>query len=106
MFKRHQVLLSDWQIEYIQDTARRYDQSFSEILRIFLAEGMFYIVSLLCPEYRPKITGKELRDRIIKASQPSTVIGEKHKLVADIYFEARKAVEYRMQQLKKERDKD
>jgi hypothetical protein len=46
MLKRCQILLTDWQQEYIRDTAQRYDLSFSEVTRIFLSEGFLYIIPL------------------------------------------------------------
>ena len=101
MYKRCQVLLSDWQMEYLKNTAERYDLSFSEIIRIFLSGGFFYLICMSHPEYRPAVTQKELLGMIKKAANPGTPAEEKHKFIAKAYFEARKAVEYRLKALKK-----
>ena len=96
MLKRVQVLLDDWQEEYIKDAAERYDVSFSEAVRIFLSEGFLYIIPLLHPEYKSGITGKELALMTKKSGNPKTSEEERYNLVSKLYFEARKAVEYRL----------
>jgi len=101
MLKRCQVLLTDWQEEYIRNGAQRYDQSFSEVLRIFLSEGFLHLIPLLHPEYKPGIAGRQLAEMTRKAGNPNTSIEERHKLISKLYFEARKAVEYRMSKVKK-----
>jgi len=102
MLKRCQVLLTDWQEEYIRKGSERYDQSFSEVLRIFLCEGFLHLIPLLHPEYKPGITGKELAAMTRKSGNPNTTIEQRHNLVSKLYFEARKAVEYRMGKVKKQ----
>jgi len=96
MLKRCQVLLTDWQEEYLKNTAERYDQSFSEVLRIFLSEGFLYIIPLLHLEYKPGITGKHLAEMTRQAGNRNTSLEERHKLISKLYFQARKAVEYRL----------
>jgi len=105
MFKRCQVLLSDWQLEYIRNVAKRYNQSYSEVIRIFLCEGFLHIIPLLHPEYKPGITGKELARMTRKAASPKTTAAEKDSLVAKLYFEARKAVEHSLKAVKKPKKK-
>ena len=101
MLKRCQVLLTDWQEEYIRNVAERYDQSFSEVLRIFLSEGFLYIIPLLHPEFKRGITGRKLADMTRKSGNPNTSIEERHKLISKLYFEARKTVEYRLNKVRK-----
>ena len=101
MLKRCQVLLTDWQEEYIRNVAERYDQSFSEVLRIFLSEGFLYIIPLLHPEFNRGITGRKLADMTRKSGNPNTSIEERHKLISKLYFEARKTVEYRLGKVRK-----
>lgn len=100
MLKRCQILLEDWQEEYIRDVAERYDQSFSEVVRIVLSEGFLHIISLLHPEYKSKLTGKHLTEMTKKAGNSNTPEEERHKSIGKLYFETRKAVEYRMSKLK------
>jgi hypothetical protein len=105
MLKRCQVLLTDWQVEYLKNTAERYDQSFSEVVRIFISHGFLYIIPLLHPEYKPKITGRQLAEMTRKAGNPDTSIEEQHQLVSKLYFEARKVVEYRLSKVAQEKKK-
>ena len=105
MLKRCQVLLTDWQEEYLKNTAEIYDQSFSEVLRIVLSEGFLYIIPLLHCEYKPGITGKDLAEMTRKARNNDMKLEERHKLISKIYFEARKAVEYRLNKVVKRKKK-
>ena len=105
MLKRCQVLLTDWQEEYIRNTAERYDQSFSEVMRIFLSEGFLYIIPLLHPEYKSGITGKQLAEMTRKAGNRNTPLEERHKLISKLYFEARKTVEYRLNKVQTSKKK-
>jgi len=104
MLKRCQVLLEEWQQDYIKNTAERYDQSFSEVLRIFLSQGFLYIIPLMHHEYKSTISGKELVRMTKKAANPNTSQEEEHKLISRLYFEARKAVEYRLSKVKKQKN--
>ena len=103
MLKRCQILLADWQEEYIRDVAQRYDQSFSEVVRLFLSLGFMYTIPLLDPEYKVGITGKQIAQMIIEAGKPNTPIEDSHKYISKAYFEARKAVEYRLGKIKVQR---
>ena len=100
MLKRCQVLLSDWQVEYIKNFTERYDFSFSEGIRILLSEGLLYMISLLNPEYKSRIIGKELARMAKMAARNNTPLSVKHKIISEVYFEARKATEYRLNRLK------
>jgi len=105
MLKRCQVLLTDWQEEYLKNTAERYGQSFSEVIRIFLSEGFLYMIPLLHPEYKPAIGGKELVAMTRKAGNSSTSKEERHKLISKLFFEARKTVEYRLSKVERGKKK-
>lgn len=99
MLKRCQVLLEDWQLEYIKNAAERYDYSLSEVLRIFLSEGFLCVITALHPEYKPNITKKYFVEMARKAANHNTSLEEKHKSISKIYFEARKAAEYRLKKV-------
>ena len=105
MLKRCQVLLTDWQEEYLKNVAGRYDQSFSEVIRIFLSEGFLYMIPLLHPEFKSGITPKQLADMTRKSGNPNTSLEERHKLVSKLYFEARKTVEYRLSKVERRKKK-
>lgn len=103
MLKRCQILLTEWQEEYLKEVAERYDQSFSEVTRIILSEGLLYTVFLLHPEYKSGRLGKQLAEMAKKAKNNDIPEEESHKFIGKIYFEARKAVEYRQNQVKKKK---
>jgi len=103
--KRFQVLLIDWQEEYIRYISKKHNYSFSETLRIILSEGMLYIIPLLSPEYRSVITKKDLSKLIKKVAKTNSTEAERHKFISTVYFEARKAVEYRLGKAKKKKSK-
>ena len=102
MYKRCQILLTDWQEEYLKDATQVNDLSFSEMARIVLSEGILCAVSGRYPEYKPGITKKEHAQMMKKGANPATTPEEKHRLIAKIYFEARKAAEYRMKKVRKQ----
>ena len=103
MLKRHQVLLEDWQVEYIQVLSDVYDVSLSEALRVVLSIGTLSIVDILSPEYKSGLTKEEIGKKIKKGGLSTTSNEEKHKDISRLYFEARKATEYRLSKLKKKR---
>jgi len=105
MLKRCQVLLDDWQEEYIKDAAERYDLSFSEVVRIFLSQGFIQAVRQLNPEYKTGMTLKQFTKMATTRGRPSSPIEEQRKFIGEIYFEARKAVEYRLSKVRNNKKK-
>jgi hypothetical protein len=99
MLKRFQVLLEDWQAEYLRILMDLYDLSFSEANRFLFSLGALQGINLVLPEYDIKID-KEVVKKFIseKATQE-----ERHKILSKLYFETRKAVEYRVTKLKKKK---
>jgi hypothetical protein len=92
MLKRCQVLFEDWQMEYLNHLADIYDLSFSEAVRMSISFGFICAISVLHPEFKPGIDKKSIQ----KASNRKLPEEELHKLLSKLYFETRKAVEYRM----------
>ena len=105
MYKRFQVLLTDWQEAYLRYIIEKHDYSFSEIIRIFLSVGFLYMIPLLSPEYRPVITKKQLSKMTKNIAKLTNTEAERYKFISTVYFEARKAVEYRLNAVKKQRKK-
>lgn len=101
MLKRYQVLLTDWQEEYVKFLAERYDLSFSEVIRIVLVLEAIMMTGLLHPEYKTSMSMKELAKALKKVAKPNRNEAEMYKLISAGYFEARKAIEYRMSREKK-----
>jgi len=105
MLKRYQVMLPDWLADYTKYAASKYDLSFSEIIRTVYCFTVLVVVTNLYPEYKPGFTLKEIFNFIQKIQPGQTERDEMHRFLSKIYFEARKAIEYRMAQEKKTKKK-
>lgn len=94
MLERYQVLLSDWLAVHLKNISKKYDISFSEAIRIALSLQIPKLVSIAYPKCKYTVDDKKLVKTIKKASQDESSREELHKLLSDIYFEGRKAVEF------------
>ena len=101
MLKRNQVLLTDWLEDYVRYIGKRYDYSFSEVIRLCLCILFCEVLSKMYPKHK---FGVDLK-KIIKLSSNSlrgkADEEDLHRLISKIYFEARKAVEFNLSQIKK-----
>lgn len=103
MLKRYQVLLPDWLEDNIKYYIEKFGLSFSEGIRAELCSAILATVPKQFPEYKPGIALDEIID-IIKQMQKKELKREKvNRLLSKVYFEARKAAEYR---LAKEKEKE
>jgi hypothetical protein len=100
MLKRHQVLLEDWQVEYLKVASEALDFSLSEVLRIMYSMGLLCVASALNPEYKSALTSGEVQKMLRKIARSPLPQEETHKYISKIYFEARKVAEYRIPRLK------
>jgi hypothetical protein len=100
MLKRFQVLLMDWQAEYIKQVANHYDISFSEVIRIFISEGILSILFTLEPGKKKDISEKDWLDLKKNMRKPGLSEEDKHRIISKAYFEARKASEHLKKGLK------
>ncbi|NIM59476.1 MAG: hypothetical protein GTO16_11125 [Candidatus Aminicenantes bacterium] len=105
MLKRYQVLLPEWLGDYADFSADEYDLSFSEIIRTAYCFTAIVVITNMFPEYKPGIKFEEIYASVKELQQNKAGRDELHKLLSKIYFEARKAVEYRMGKEKKLRKK-
>jgi len=101
MSKKFQVVFPDWLAEYIEKTAELYDINLSEVIRMQICIEIITAVSKYYPEYKPGIDLPILYKDGIKYSKDSSEREQMFKNFSKIYFEARKAVEYRMNKEKK-----
>ena len=95
MLKRYQVLLPDWLEEYIKIGVESYGFSFSEFIRLEVCFSILSQIPKLHPEYKPNGNLQAIFEAI---GQSTTKIPDKSKyagVVSQIYFETRKAIEYR-----------
>ncbi len=97
MLKRYQVLLTDWQGEYVKFAAEKYDLSFSEILRIMISFCAIEIAKYEHPGYKTKVRPGQFMEKCKKMVKDGIDESELHAYLSQMYFEARKAVEYRME---------
>ncbi|MFH1655705.1 MAG: hypothetical protein ABH954_03750 [Candidatus Omnitrophota bacterium] len=93
MLKRSQLLISDWQMEYIKKSAEYFDLSISEITRILISEAILSITFSLYPKQKGLITKAKLTKIKKRFGKISIPIEERHRIISQLYFEARKAVE-------------
>lgn len=98
MLSRQQILLQDWQVEYARFLSDSYDVSLSEAVRILNSIATIVIINGLYPsQYKPKVTLKRIINHISKMQQGKMELEYFHKMISELYFEARKAVEFRFE---------
>lgn len=105
MLKRYQVLLPDWLGEYIKQLVNKYDLSFSEVIRVEICMAILSAVSEIFPEYKLGITPKQIYNQIRKQAEKEMEKEDAYRILSKIYFETRKAIEYRLTQEKKQKKK-
>ncbi len=101
MLKRYQVLLPDWLEDYIKIGVETYGFSFSELIRLEVCFSILTQIPILHPEYKPGINLQAIFKAINQAATKSPDKNKYAGLVSQIYFETRKAIEYRKQKLEK-----
>jgi len=101
MLKRYQVLLPDWLEAYLKWGVDKYKVSFSEIIRLEVCFAVLMTINELHPEYKPGITLQDILARI-KSYPNNTKIQkeEASSFLSKVYFETRKAIEYRYSKIK------
>lgn len=94
MLKRNQILLEPWQVEHYKIVSEKYDVSFSEMIRMALCLDIIMATKIRFPKYKIAIN-KNALEKTIKKRNIVEHMGEEefHKMLSQIYFEARKATE-------------
>ncbi len=103
MLKRHQVLLTEWLAEYIWYIAEKYDLSFSEVIRMMLSIQFLRMIIEISPHYKSSVKQKEMIKTIKHITSHKMDEEIMHRLLSKLYFEARKAVEFRLTELGKQK---
>jgi hypothetical protein len=101
MLKRYQVLLPDWLENYITQIAELFDLSFSEMIRLEICFSILSSTKFLYPKYKMEITPKEILESA--QNKKEMTVEERHRLFSKMYFETRKAAEYRLPKLMKQK---
>lgn len=105
MLKRFQVLLTDWQEEYLRYICKKHDYSFSEIIRLILSQGILNMILNISPEYKPEINKRELHRMTKSVTRMNNTQAERYKYISIILYEAQKAIDYRLQKVGKKKPK-
>ncbi len=101
MPKKYQVILQDWMADYLEITAEEYELTISEVLRLEICFGILSATQQFFPEYEQKASIAE-NFKKFRDIKPKDIDREQfHKNISKILFETRKAVEFRMEKLKK-----
>jgi len=95
MLKRYQVLLPDWLEDYIKIGVSRYGISFSEIIRLQMCFSILAFIEESNPKYEPKIKAIDILHIDPKEAQNKKKEEELKKFISQVYYETRKAIEYR-----------
>jgi hypothetical protein len=104
MVKRYQILLNEWQAEHYRLIAKRYDVSFSEMIRMALAIDIMQATRVAFPKHRFKIDIKMLENFIKQRDEDTKSKREEfHSFISALYYETRKATELWQKKLKNDR---
>ncbi len=95
MQKRYQVLIPDWLEEYIKWGVKKYGLSFSELIRLEICQAVIAYISHRYPEYKSGFTMKDFLKIIGQFEKGKLDPEDLDRIISKIYFEARKAIEYR-----------
>jgi hypothetical protein len=95
MLKRYQVLLPDWLEDYLKWGVKQYKLSFSEIIRLEICFSVLAMIEELHPEYKPNLSVKDIMSAVTSFDTSKATREDVAKYASRIYFETRKAIEYR-----------
>lgn len=95
MQKRLQVLIPDWLEEYIKWGVKKYKLSFSELIRLEICQAIISYIGERYPEYKPGCTMKDYAEGVKRYEKGEMSHEALEKTINRIYFETRKAIEYR-----------
>jgi hypothetical protein len=98
MLKRYQVLLDEWLADFLKERAELHDISFSETIRVALCMYYGNMIAEMCPGYEFDFSYKKLVPMMKNPSGKNTSEEAMHKMISDIYFEARKAMDHYREQ--------
>ena len=95
MLKRYQVLLPDWLEDYLKWGVKQYGLSFSEIIRLEICFSVLAMIEELHPEYKPNLSMKDILSMARSSNKTKVKKEDINRFTSRIYFETRKAIEYR-----------
>ncbi len=95
MLKRYQVLLPDWLEDYLKWGVKQTGLSFSEIIRLEICISVLATIDELHPEYKPNLLMKDIMSTAKSFNKSKFKKEDINRFASRIYFETRKAIEYR-----------
>jgi len=99
--KSYQVLLPRWLERPVKKRVDLLEVSFSEVLRVQICISILSLQNVLFPEYKPGLKLEYILNSIKELFDGNHEKGEIFDLYSDIYYETRKALEYREKQEQK-----
>jgi hypothetical protein len=103
--KRYQVLIPDWLEDYIKWGVEKFGLSFSELIRLEICQAVIFYMSARYPEYKPGFTMDDHLRGVTLFEEGNLNAEDIDKIISTIYFEARKAIEYRFSKEKEKKNK-
>lgn len=104
MQKRYQVLIPDWLEDYLKEVSIAYSLNFSETIRAEVCIAIILSVQELFPDFQLDFSFTEMFSHP-KQKSPFSIDREiLKKGLSKLYFEARKAAEFRTKMLKSQRE--
>lgn len=95
MLKKIQVMLPMWLSDHIERMSEIQELSVSEFMRLQLCFAIIAYTSIAFPQYKPDLTLKKICNDSRKLSRGDNREGYL-RFLSKVYFEARKAVEFRV----------
>lgn len=97
MLNRYQVLLPDWLEGYVKHLVDLYGLSFSEVIRVQVCLSTLLGLKYFYPEQPIDLDFKELLRPDLLARMDTLPREDVKRRISKIYFETRKAIEFRLQ---------
>jgi len=95
--KKVQAALPIWMEEYLMKQAEKHDLTLSEIIRIGISLAIICLTQHKYSSFKTSLEGIGIpAGKLASSDDP-----EKARIISDIYFEARKAIEFREEKEKK-----
>ena len=93
--KSYQVLLPQWLERHVRKRAGLLDLSFSEVIRLQICISILAFQNIRFPEYKTDVGLKYISNSFKKIAESEFERDEILHFCSEIYFETRKALEYR-----------
>lgn len=96
MNRKYQVILPDWLEDYIKFLVDKYELNFSEVIRLQICYSVLCLMEKIYPEFESGLSVNDIAT--IPHEYPESQDREDLlRRLSKIYFETRKAVEYRLE---------